>query len=280
MDMLAFAKINLSLSVLFRRSDGYHEIESLAQTVDLADRVSVELSNGAVRVDNDLDELRGTDLAERAAAAILAKRGVDCGARIRVRKGIPAGAGLGGGSSDAAAVLWSLNQLVRPPLPPAELLDLAAQVGSDVPLFLVGGRVHLSGRGARVTAQAPCPRETFVLIVPPVHCETARVYGRWKPTAAEGGGTRHRGLTMGENALLDPALSLYPELRKYYSTVSRLDALYAGMSGSGSSFYAAFRAEPAAQAAARAIEARFPELRVFLCSATDVGQRVSVGEVT
>ena len=271
--VLAYAKLNLSLRVIGRRPDGYHEILSDVQTIDLADRLTLELGGDGLRVDNDL-AVQGRDLAERAAVALLARKRRDSGVRIRVRKSIPAGAGLGGGSSDAAAVLAVLDRMTPPPLPAETLREIAVGIGSDVPLFLRGGRSRIGGRGERVEPSPARLDEHFVVVVPPVHCDTRAIYARWDEMVADGGNAGERRPTWGENDLLRPALEVHPELAPYHEAMRWLGAAYHGMTGSGSSFYAALGCAASAERACAELRKRFGSAAVSVCRPTDVGHRI------
>ncbi len=282
--VLAFAKLNLSFRVLYRRNDGFHEIESLIQTIDLADEIDIAEGNGRIEVANDLSLPLEQDLAWRAARAVLDRKKLHAGVKIAVRKRIPAGAGLGGGSSDAAATLWGVDRIIPPGLSNDSLHTLASELGSDVPLFLSGGLVHASGRGER-TASAGQPRkEWFAVIVPPIHCDTARVYAAWDATARtytspDSAACAHDEmliLSLGENDLGPAACFVYPELADYRQAVSGIGAVYAGMSGSGSAFYAAFAEREEAAAAKVEMERRFPLAKAYLCRGTSKG--FSAGE--
>ena len=272
LDLLAYAKLNLSLRVIARRSDGFHELDSVVQTIDLADRISLAVEGSGITVENDLKGLVGRDLAERAAEAVLEAKGLRIGLRIGVFKGIPAGAGLGGGSSDAAAVVWGVDRLTPPRLPQKRLLQVAAKLGSDVPLFLEGGQTRMTGRGERLSAMDSIRPEHFVLLVPPVHCDTARVYGAWHRVS--GGEAESAPAALGENDLLAPAVAEYPELTGYRDAVLNLASSYAGMSGSGSTFFAAYQDPAQAGIVAERLRARFPEARCFVCAATGSGRRM------
>jgi len=269
----AFAKINLSLSVMERRADGFHELDSLVQTVDLTDRITVRLEGDGIRVGNDLRDLQGRDLAEIAAERILHEKTSSVGVSIVIKKRIPAGAGLGGGSSDAAAVLVALDRIVKPRLARRKLERLAATIGSDVPLFLRGGLLRMTGRGEVLRFAGQPRRERFVLLVPPIHCDTTEIYRRFD---ALGAGCRKEG-GLGANDLLEAALSVNPALAEYHDAVERTGAQYAGMSGSGASFFAAFSDRKAAGEAERLLGKRFPEAKVLACSATGEGHRI-IGE--
>jgi 4-diphosphocytidyl-2-C-methyl-D-erythritol kinase len=265
----AYAKLNLSLRVIRRRNDGFHDLDSLVQTIDLADTITLERTTGKVEVENDLNIPFEEDLAARAALLLFQEKKVEGGMKIRVRKKIPMGAGLGGGSSDAAAVLWGADQLTPPSLSHARLSLLASLLGSDVSLFLAGGLLRINGRGERITPLAHPRTEHFVILVPPVHCATAAVYDRFDRL---GGSTVTRASdNLGENDLYTPALSLYPVLIPYAKAIEAVGADYSGMSGSGATFFAAFADEAKARFAQHDLAASFPTAFVHLCETTDSG---------
>ena len=173
------AKLNLALAVMGKRPDGYHDLLSVFATLDLADDVRVA-RHRTLEVRNTLDIGGGEDLAARAVRELASEIGREPQAFVRIRKRIPIAAGLGGGSSDAAAVLRALATLWEVE---ADLVAVAARVGSDVPFFVAGGPVALvSGRGEVVTA-LPAPREPLHLVVlrPPVRLRTAEVFGELRP---------------------------------------------------------------------------------------------------
>ncbi|NLY89718.1 MAG: 4-(cytidine 5'-diphospho)-2-C-methyl-D-erythritol kinase [Firmicutes bacterium] len=182
---LARAKINLSLDILGKRSDGYHELESVMQSVSLADElifrpaagVSLTASDPNLAVDESNTVLRAVRRMQEAAGSA---RGVE----IFLQKRIPSGAGLGGGSADAAAVLVALNRWWGLNLPLPALEEIAADVGSDVPFCLTGGTALVRGRGERVTRLPPLPAVRILLVKPPVSVETAEVYRRFQAAAA------------------------------------------------------------------------------------------------
>lgn len=178
--MAAPAKINLTLHVGARRSDGFHEVDTLMQAVDLTDSVDVRLTpRGGVGLEvlgPDLGPMQ-ENLAFRAARAFLDAAQADAGAAITLRKSVPAGAGMGGGSSDAAAVLRALNELTDLPFEADELSALGAGLGSDVPFFLGGSPLARgTGRGERVQALRALPERWVVVVVPPVHVATGPAY--------------------------------------------------------------------------------------------------------
>lgn len=179
---LAQAKINLYLRVLGRREDGYHQIETVMQTLQFADRVILRGRPCGIGLQCDAPELTaGPDNLAWRAAALLAEAFPGHGVSVTLKKWIPWQAGLGGGSSDAAAVLRGLNKLWRLQLSAAELTEFAARLGSDVPFFLSGGTAVARGRGEEITPLSACPDVDVALLVPPFGLATAAVYHEWRP---------------------------------------------------------------------------------------------------
>ena len=201
---LAPAKINWTLEVLGRRPDGYHEVRTILQTVDLCDRVRVSpaadlelvLAGPIGQASAPLNAMPSSENLAYRAAALLRDRagGRSLGARIELEKAIPAGAGLGGGSSDAAATLRALDRLWGLSLPPAELARLGARLGADVPFFLFGGTALGRGRGDEVTPLADVASRRFLLVVPrrrPAR-KTAAMYAHLRPEHFSGGEASER----------------------------------------------------------------------------------------
>ncbi len=280
MDVLAYAKLNLSLLVGAIQRDGYHPVDSLIQTIDLADRVTVDpLSTSEVVARNSLGIPASEDLGAAAARAVLAEAGSSMGVRVSIDKIIPVGAGLGGGSSDAAAVLVATNSLLDTPLPSQDLHRLGASLGADVPLFLTGGLLRATGRGETIHPSASIRSETFVVIAPRVHCNTALVYRRFDEMPSCRSDVPSNSLPeLARNDLEPAAHDLYPDLipiaAATRSMVSEAGALFAGMSGSGSSYFAAFRTAEQARQARSSLAALLPDARLFLAHATPVGHEI------
>ena len=178
----ALAKINLDLRVLGKRPDGFHELRTVFQTISLADTIDIAFTPGR-KTAIEVEDILGIpdNLAARAARMALEAMRVTGHVHMRIRKRIPMGAGLGGGSSDAAAVLLALPVLAGREVDLPELCGLAEQLGSDVPFFLLGGRAVGIGRGSELF---PLPDETApaaLLVVPGVHVSTADAYRRLSP---------------------------------------------------------------------------------------------------
>ena len=258
------AKVNLYLEVLGRRSDGFHELETIFQTVELADRITVELhAEGAAIAlvcDDPTLPADAGNLAWRAAVAFCAGRSPAPGAlSITLAKAIPHGAGLGGGSSDAAAVLRALDRLLPGWHTPAGLHAIAADLGSDVPYFLIGGTAWGGGRGERLVALPELPPLPVTLLMPLAPLPTPAVFaaltaeersvrqprgdGWWRDALAACDGPRLAGLL--HNRLADSAARLRPEVAALQAWL-RESGVPAIMSGSGSAFVAVGEVQPPA----------------------------------
>ncbi len=252
----AYAKINLTLEVLKRRADGYHTLSTVMQTVDLYDTLFLfTLDEDEVRITCSRPELGNEEnLAVRAARLLRARYAVRQGVEIELHKRIPVAAGLGGGSSDAAAVLRALSQLWQLPVTPGDLGEMAASLGSDVPFFLTGGLALCEGRGEIVTPLAPgwlSSMRWLLLLKPAIEVSTVSIFRRVAArdytdgaasravVAALQAGSEPRAEDL-HNGLERTVLELHPEVAR-----ARADLLAAGcpvvrLSGSGPTLYAPF----------------------------------------
>jgi len=176
----SYAKINWTLDVLFKREDGYHEIRTIYQTVSLHDRLRLIETTDILEIscDDQRVPVGDTNLAHKAARLLRDATGVKSGARIEIEKRIPVAAGLGGGSSNAAATLLGLQRLWRVELPEREMFRLAAKLGSDVPFFLIGGTALGIGRGEEVYPVEETESENLLLVNPGFGVETPAAYAR------------------------------------------------------------------------------------------------------
>lgn len=253
LELSAAAKVNLALEVLRRRPDGYHEIATVMQAVDLSDRLTLE--------DADVLEVRTSapgvptderNLAYRAAAALRDAAGIARGARITLDKRIPVAAGLGGGSTDAAATLVGLNKLWGLRWPASDLEELAVRLGMDVPFFLRGGAALATGRGERL-APLGSAMLGLVLVNPRFAVSTAEMYGRVTPAMYSDGArardaaaalrTRGAGRVAASlyNGLELAARSAYPQIGQMQAALVAAGALGAAMSGSGPTVFGVAR---------------------------------------
>ena len=247
------AKINLGLEVVGRRPDGYHDIRSLMQSIGLADRLDIELDRaGGLRLrcpDSDLPAGE-ENLVLRAANRLRERTGCSLGARIALHKSIPVGAGLGGGSSDAAAALVALNRLWRLRLRRFELQEIGAEIGSDVPFFIRGGTQLARGRGDRLRPMAPLPAIPVLVIYPNLVIPTGSVYGDPKMGLTPRGplsNLRSCNLTTRSGVMsclvrlrndLEPVvIRNHPRVARILRSVFVYGPLVARVSGSGSSIF-------------------------------------------
>ncbi|NWG12460.1 MAG: 4-(cytidine 5'-diphospho)-2-C-methyl-D-erythritol kinase [Acidobacteria bacterium] len=262
----SFAKINLALAVLGPREDGYHEIRTVLQTIDLHDILEIRPSSA---LELECEGLEDVPLAENLvwrAATRLRREYPGAGARITLRKKIPRGSGLGGGSSNAAAALLGLIRLWGVDVPPARLRALAAGLGADVPFFLSGGTALGIGRGDEVYPLPDLPTCNVVVIYPGMSIPTAEAYAmldrRLTPEASrdkiwtfcsllEAGSVFLDGVFNDFERVVPAAHGAVREARDFLTEHGATAAL---LSGSGSSVFGFFRTEESALAASSAIE--------------------------
>jgi 4-diphosphocytidyl-2-C-methyl-D-erythritol kinase len=276
---LAPAKVNLGLEVLGRRPDGYHDLVTIMQTVSVFDRLKVTpASNLNLHVADPL--LAGAEnLVLKAASLFRDEFGGFPGAGMTLTKRIPAAAGLGGASSDAAAALVALARLRRRKLNRDGLLDIAARIGSDVPFLLSGGTALAEGRGDRVTPLHPLSGVWFVLVVPPVTIprKTATLYAALsagdfssgdcsRDLAADLASGRPLRADLLANAFRRPLLSLHPQLTDYERRFAEAGAPFVALSGSGPALFTVVRDLWRAHAIAGTARETLPDAtRVLVC---------------
>ncbi len=259
------AKLNLFLHVVGRRPDGYHELQTAFVAVTLADTLDFERrADGRILREGDLTGPPEADLAVRAARLLQQAAATPHGVAIRVHKRVPVGAGLGGGSSDAATTLVALNRLWRLDWPRARLAGLALRLGADVPFFLAGGPCFAEGVGERLR-EVELPPLWFVLVHPGVPVSTAEVFGDpaltpgTKLTTIEGfsaAASRLAGRSFGANDLEPIARRRVPEVDQALRLLSAHGA--ARMSGSGSAVFATHGSQAGAEGTVAALRARLP----------------------
>jgi len=233
----ALAKVNRELRVGPRRSDGFHEIRSRFVTVDLSD--SLEVREGAAWefscAGGPEDD---SNLAARAAAALAKAAGIPRRGALSLEKRIPAGAGLGGGSADAAVALGMLARLWDVSMPADRLTAIAASIGSDVPYFLSGGEADVGGRGERVVPREDSPARIITILIPPFSISTADVYEAFDRIGGSAAPPERleiesTGRFLGRNDLERAVVDVRPEMRDYLEE-GRTVAAECGVTGSGS----------------------------------------------
>lgn len=246
----SFAKINLGLEIVRKRPDGYHDIRTLFQTIALADEISLEAAPAGVLElvgDDPAVAWDTTNLVHRAASLLLDAGRAAGGARISVRKSIPAGRGLGGGSSNAAAVLLALDTMWGLGLGTEALAPLARSLGADVPFFLQGGMCLGEGIGDRLTPLPDLDPMACLLVFPPFPIPTPSIYaGVGASLTSPGKDSKierfleSRDFGLLENDLERVIFRAYPELERWKSFFRGEGALVAQVSGSGSAVYGLF----------------------------------------
>jgi 4-diphosphocytidyl-2-C-methyl-D-erythritol kinase len=270
----SYAKINLSLDILGKRPDGYHAIESVMQTISLHDTLTLTFPDGSgdIRVTCDMPGIPTdeSNLAYRAAALFFERMGIEPALDIHIEKRIPPEAGLGGGSSNAAAVLRALNRSLFT-VDCSLLAELAAQVGSDVPFFLIGGTAFVRGRGEVIQPLPDIEPWRLVIVKPPFGISTAWAYrrldelgaSREQPTASErmrnciekegvstelDTGCRELPRLLGNDLEL-PAIERHPEIGDIKKALMEAGACGSLMCGSGSAVFGLFEDEETARRA-------------------------------
>ncbi len=248
----ALAKLNLDLRVLGKRPDGYHELRTIFQTITLADTIDISFAPGRKTTVELADSLAIPDnLVTRAAHLALAKMRVNGRVAMRLTKAIPMGAGLGGGSSDAAAVLLALPVLTGRKLDLATLSELAQQLGSDVGFFLLGGAAVGIGRGAELFPLPDGPVQKALLVTPNVHVSTVQAYRDLSPRLTTESQQNKifsfqsqvwgRGVESPScNDFEEAVFSQHPELAAIKKRLLRAGATAALMTGSGSALFGLF----------------------------------------
>jgi 4-diphosphocytidyl-2-C-methyl-D-erythritol kinase len=263
------AKINLSLRVLRRIAGGYHELMTVFQSIALHDTLTFEAASGPFRLecDDPACPIDRTNLVWRAAETMARAAGGGAAPRdvaIRIAKRIPIAAGLGGGSSDAAAALRGFAALWRVKIPRARMQAMAAALGADVPFFLEGGTVLGLERGDRLFPLIDPPRAWVTLVIPSFGVNTKDAYA-WFDQAGPGRrrarpGARTPGTGVGPyeraNDLQAPVVRRHPEIGLIRAALERAGAIGAAMSGSGSAVFGMFPTRAAAERAARALAGR------------------------
>ena len=247
--LLAPAKLNLDLRIIGRRSDGYHLLESVFTLISLYDRLWLRVNNnGQIKLHTPIENIDSQqDLTVRAATLLRQQSGKNLGADIWLQKNIPMGAGLGGGSSDAALVLMALNQLWQLNFNQIQLQQIGLQLGADVPFFIFGHTAFAQGIGEKLS-QIQIPKQWYVIIKPPVHVSTPKIFA-------------HKDLTRNSTPRIMPDFQArqhwrndmqkvvtaeYPEVKNALNVLANFGKPM--MSGSGSCVFLAFADEDTAQA--------------------------------
>ncbi|MCL2386001.1 MAG: 4-(cytidine 5'-diphospho)-2-C-methyl-D-erythritol kinase [Defluviitaleaceae bacterium] len=296
--MQAFAKINLFLEVLGKRPDGYHNLVSIMQAIDLHDDLIFSFDDeneenicdkgGNIRLvcDNDVVDMPTDDsnLIVKAAKVLVNEFNIRQNLKINLTKRIPMGAGLAGGSSDCAATLRGVNQLLQLNIPNKRLLEIAKTLGADVPFCLTGGTALTEGIGEKITMLPPHPSCYIMLACPKIHISTAEIFSRLAPLLTPlkdscSGGSKLVSVEGAVNAIHSRDISriassfynvftpitagIHPEIQDLISEMISLGAIGASMTGTGSAVFGYFENENIAGAAFKKIQKHIAN--TFVC---------------
>ena len=260
MKLKAYAKINLSLRVFEKRPDGFHNIESVMQSVSLHDFITLSLIPSGIELTcSDPGVPKGKEnVAYKAAevflSSVASRRSPVRGVKIHIEKRIPIAAGLAGGSADAAAVLYGLNQLLTDDRRPktGDLLKLGAQIGADVPFCLTGGTCMVKGKGEIVEKQEPWPKTYFIIVCPDIHVSTKWAYREFD--------RMHLNIQEEIKNDLEPiVVSRYEEITEMKNKLLSLGCSEAQMSGSGPSVFGMLRHKAEAEEIFDKIKEKYPQ---------------------
>jgi len=254
----SFAKINLGLYIKEKREDGFHSIESIFQTISLKDLLHFKLGGDKIEISSDNPNLPvgPTNLIYKAANMFKEKGNAGLGIKIKVEKNIPIGAGLGGGSSNAAVTLLTLNSLLKHPKNTHELTECAKKLGSDVPFFLKGGTALVKGRGEKIQWVKDIPTFTIVLALPLFSISTKDAYNWWDKEEKQTLTKTNLSLILHdmqegkreifcelENSFCGLVLKKYPQVKNIMRELRKLKPINVLLSGSGPAIFAVFGSE-------------------------------------
>lgn len=254
----AQAKINITLDVLYKRTDGYHEVEMVMQSISLKDYITIELlPQKVIEIEADCPNLAcdETNIAYKAAKLMMDKFNLDAGVRIRINKNIPIAAGLAGGSSNAAAVVLGINELFDLKKSKEELTKLGKTIGADVPFCIYKGTALAKGIGEQLQKLKPIPKVPVLIVKPPYSVSTKEIYGKLdiekinerpdtpmmlKHIEKSDVHAIAKGLC---NVMEEVTFKLYPELAQIKAQLKQYGALGSLMSGSGPTVFGVFESK-------------------------------------
>ena len=277
MEVNAFAKINLFLTVTGKRADGYHDLISVMQSLELCDRISIRKGGNAnnpvlLTIDNPYLPTGDKNLVVKAAKLLMKEYGINEPIQIRLNKRIPVGAGLGGGSSDAAATMHGINQLFGLDIPLDTLIELGKTIGADVPFCLMGSTALAEGIGEKLTPLSPLPSCYVLLACLPAHVSTRTIFERlpakFEPPDIEKFMAAYESQDIAAVAqnfknIFTPITSgIHPQILTIISELQNMGAMGASMTGTGATVFAYFNSGNNAKKARNILKQQ--GIRVFL----------------
>ena len=287
MRVKSFAKVNLGIEVLGKRGDGYHEIRTIFQSIDLCDHLEfIPLPHKEIVVKGNIASIPWdkSNLIHRAAALLKERCASEMGVEVRVKKKIPAGRGLGGGSSNAAMTLWALNKLWVLGLEKQELKAMGALLGADVPFFFEGGLCLGQGRGDRVVPLEDLNPYPCVLVLPSFSVSTASVYEGIRVTLTSQDKDSKiirfldsRDLGFLDNDLEETVFRTHPQIKAIKRTIQEQDSELTLMSGSGSAVFGLFRQKDQAENVLRRLSKKYSAVLTTTLSRAEYWRKIQTG---
>jgi 4-diphosphocytidyl-2-C-methyl-D-erythritol kinase len=259
----SLAKINLDLRVLHKRADGFHELRTIFQTISLADTIEIEYQPGRTKVELKSNIEIPANLVLKATDLVLGATKAKGQLRMRLTKRIPLGSGLGGGSSNAASVLLALPVLLKRPIKLEKMLDLASQLGSDVPFFVLGGSAVGLGRGTELYPLPDISPLPGIVVASNIHSSTSQAYAALNRPVSDGASSAAPDPQSPVNDFETVVFREHPQLKSIKGKLLKLGAGRAMMTGSGSAVFGLFPNRELRDGAAERFRQEFPGNQVF-----------------
>ena len=241
----SYAKLNLGLDVVGKREDGYHLLKTVFQTIDLCDEIEIIKNDiGKLRLSGNKVDIKwdSSNIISKVARKMKMLFDIDIGFDIRVVKNIPAGSGLGGGSSNGAVILMFLNMYYNLNLELSEMIDIGVKIGADIPFFFLGGTVLAEGVGEELTELPELKKTKFALLIPEIIVSTALIFSKLNLTNT---GNKSKislfldsgDIEMLENVLEEVTFEIFPDIKGFRDRMLKVFGNFVRMSGSGSSLF-------------------------------------------
>lgn len=269
------AKLNLRLDVLRKRGDGYHDLRMLNSAISIYDDIELEVIERGIEIECEGDPLVPStedNIVYKTSKEIMAYSNKNVGIRIKIKKRIPSGAGMGGGSSNAATVLLGLNQLLRINLSKDKLMAIALRFGADIPFFLYGSPAIATGIGENLTKIRKLPKMPLIVVTPNLSVATKSVYEKYQVNGGKNDmeelpkefSTKKAVIKYLHNDLEQVTCKQYPVVSEIKDQLMKLGALGAQMTGSGPSVFGIFADKEKAEKVSKKLTLKEPDWRVFV----------------
>ena len=271
--LYSYAKINLFLNIVSKRQNGYHDIQSVMQTVNIKDEIAVMYAEKGIIItcDDEAIPVDSLNTVWKAASIIMEKYGLEGGIAIDIKKTIPSGAGLAGGSGNAAAAIIGINEMFHLDMTDEEMAEIAVKIGADVPYCLVGGTCIAEGIGEELERINDFSWDNILIVKPEISISTASVYGKVEKHMYNrydmreivkriSGMEYQEALSFTGNILEDIVEEIHPEIKDIKNEMKSFDALLSMMTGSGSAVVGFFKDEKDLDRCAEALGKRYDKI--------------------